>query len=312
MPLDPQCQDFLNAVAAMEIPGFAEMTPEECRQAVAGFTMMMGEPEAVARVEDRNIPGPGGPVPVRIFTPAEAGPGALPVVIYFHGGGFVFGSVDLIDPITRSLANRSGCMVVSVDYRLAPEHPFPAAPDDAWAAVQWVSDHALELGADPAKIAVAGDSAGGNLAAVMCLMAKDQGGPPLAFQLLVYPAVEHSFDRVSYRENGEGYLLTGADMHYFWDHYFSAGGDRLQPYASPLRAPDHSGLPPAFIVTAEYDPLRDEGEEYGRCLSEAGVPAEVRRYDGMIHGFFWLPAAIQRGGQAMTDAAEALRKALGS
>ena len=226
----------------------------------------------------------------------------------------MFGSVDWQDPIVRALANRSGCLVVAVDYRLAPEHPYPAARDDAYAAVCWVAEHAPELGADPRRLAVGGDSAGGNLATVACLMSRDQGGPSIAFQLLIYPATdctEGSFDFPSHKENGEGYLITNADIRLWWSHYVS-GADPADPYLSPLQAPDLSGLPPALVITAEYDPLRDQGEEYGRRLEAAGVPTEVRRYDGQIHAFFVIPAAIDRGRECLDDVAEALRKALAS
>jgi acetyl esterase len=309
MPLDPQCQELLTALEAMELPAFADMTPEECRQTVLGFTMLMGEPEEVAKLEDREIPGPAGPIPVRIITPANAGPGQLPGVLYFHGGGFVFGNSELIDPILRTLANKSGAVVVSVDYRLSPENGFPAAGEDAYAALKWVFDNASEIGVDPTRVAVSGDSAGANLSAVVSLMAKDRGGPPLAFQVLIYPVTDHTMEQASYQENAEGPILTVRDIHYFWTHYMP-DGDRSQPYASPLRATDLSGLPPALVITAEFDPLRDEGEEYGQRLAEAGVPTEVRRYDGMFHGFFWMPAAIDRGRECMDDVAERLRKAL--
>jgi acetyl esterase len=313
MPLDPQCQNLLAALAAMDLPAFADMTPEATRQAVQGF-MLMGEPEVVAGVEDRQLPGPGGPVPVRIYTPADADPGPLPVLVWFHLGGFVFGTVEWVDPITRALANRSGCIVVSVDYRLAPEHPYPAARDDAWAAVTWVAEHATEIGADPDRLAVGGDSAGGNLATVTCLMAREQGGPSIAFQLLIYPSPdcsEGAFALPSHRENGdEGYLITNADIRVWWGHYLSGGADPHDPHVSPLHAPDLSGLPPALVITAEYDPLRDPGEAYARRLAEAGVPTELRRYDGQIHAFFVVPAAIERARECMDDVAEALRKAL--
>jgi acetyl esterase/lipase len=310
MPLDPQCQALVTALEAMKLPALADMTPEECRATVRGFTTLMGEPEEVANVEDREVPGPAGPIPVRIITPAAPGPGPLPAVLYFHGGGFVFGDSELIDPIIRTLANKSGAVVVSVDYRLSPEDRYPVAGEDAYAALTWVVDNGSEIGVDPTRVAVSGDSAGGNLSAVVCLMAKDRGGPPVAFQVLIYPVTDHTMDRPSHQENAEGPILTLRDMRYFWDQYMPTG-DRSVPYASPLRATDLSGLPPALVVTAEFDPLRDEGEAYAQRLSEAGVPTEVRRYDGMFHGFFWMPAAIDRGRDAMDDIAEALRKALG-
>jgi acetyl esterase len=316
MPLDPQCQALLAAVESMGLPAFADMTPIQTRETVMGFTMLMGEPEEVAKVEDRELPGPQGAVPVRIYTPAGAGPGPLPVLVWFHLGGFVFGSVEWVDPITRALANRSGCIVVSVDYRLAPEHPYPAARDDAWAAVTWVAEHAAEIGADPGRLAVGGDSAGANLATVTCLLAREQGGPAIAFQVLVHPSpdcTEEAFAMPSHKENGEGgFLITNADIRRWWSHYLSGGADPRDPYLSPLHAPDLSGLPPALVITAEYDPLRDPGEEYARRLAEAGVPTELRRYDGQIHAFFILPAAIDRARECMDEVGEALRKALGA
>jgi acetyl esterase len=316
MPLDPQCQALLTAFESLHLPAFADQTPEQTRETVMALRMLMGEPEEVAEVEDRHLPGSDGAVPVRIFTPAGAGPGPLPVLVWFHLGGFVFGSVNWVDSITRALANRSGCIVVSVDYRLAPEHPYPAARDDAWTAVRWVAGHAGEIGADPDRLAVGGDSAGANLAAVCCLLARDQGGPTIAFQLLIYPSPdcsEDAFELPSHRENGAGGLLiTNADIRRWWSHYLSGGADPRDPYLSPQHAPDLSGLPPALVITAEYDPLRDPGEEYARRLAEAGVPTDLRRLDGQIHAFFILPAAIDAARECMDDVGEALRKALAS
>jgi acetyl esterase len=201
-------------------------------------------------------------------------------------------------------------VVVSVDYRLAPEHKFPAAAEDAYAATQWVADHADELGGDPDRIAVAGDSAGGNLAAVVALMARDRGGPPLRFQLLVYPVTDFSFDTDSYRENAEGYFLHRASMEWYWRQYLASDDDGIDPYASPLRADDVTGVPPAMVITAEYDPLRDEGEAYGRKLADAGVDVSIRRFDGMFHGFFSMGAFLDGAKQATDDAHAALRDAL--
>jgi acetyl esterase len=231
----------------------------------------------------------------------------LPVVVYFHGGGWVIGSIETHDAPCRELANRSGAIVVSVEYRMAPEHPFPAAPEDCYAATAWVADHAAEFGGDPARLAVAGDSAGGNLAAVVALMTRERNGPPLRFQLLIYPAVDARMGYASIDENSTGYFLTKADMHWFYGHY---GADPSDWRASPLLAPDHSGLPPALVLTAEYDPLRDEGEAYARKLQEAGVPVTLRRYDGQIHGFTIMTAAVDRACEAVNQAAADLRQAL--
>lgn len=310
MGLDPQCAAVLAALSSMGLPAICEMTPPKAREVTRALSLLMGEPEEVDAVHEVEIPGPAGAVPARVYRPAVDGP--LPATVFFHGGGWVFGDPDLTDPITRALANRTGSVVVSVDYRLAPEHPYPAAPEDCYAAVRWVAEHGESFGADPSRVAVAGDSAGANLSTVVCLMARDRGGPRLAFQALVYPVTDYSFDTPSHRENGEGYLITTGDMRWFWGHYLSGGGDGTDPYASPLRAPDLSALPPAFIATAEFDPLRDEGEAYGHRLAEAGVAAEVRRYDGQMHGFFWMPAAVERGRELMDDMAAALRKAFES
>jgi acetyl esterase len=230
--------------------------------------------------------------------------------VFYHGGGWVIGDLEVADRPCRSLCAGAGCVVVSVDYRLAPEHRFPAAADDAYAAAQWVSAHAADLGADPARLAVGGDSAGGNLTAVVALMARDQGGPPIAFQLLIYPVAGCDLDTVSYRDNAEGYLLTRAAMEWFWGHYIPDEAARRHPYASPLSAENLAGLPPAFVVTAEYDPLRDEGEAYAERLRRAGVPVTLKRYAGMIHGFFQLAGVLDQGRQVLTDASSALREAL--
>src|SRR5213078_1916119 len=207
---------------------------------------------------------------------------------------------------------RVGCLVVSVDYRLAPEHRFPAAPEDCYAATRWLAEHAGSLGGDKGRIAVGGDSAGGNLAAVVALMARDRGGPKLAFQLLVYPATDTDFETRSYRENSEGYFLTRADMVWFWNHYAPRDEDRRNPYAAPLRAASLRGLPPALVITAEFDPLRDEGEAYGARLRDAGNQVLVKRYPGMIHGFFGMGTLLTQARTATKEAAGALRAAFGT
>jgi acetyl esterase len=270
---------------------------------------LQGEPEAVARVENRGVPGPGGDLPLRIYTPGGAGP--FPVVVYFHGGGWVFGNPDSHDGTCRSLANAVPAVVVSVDYRLAPEHPWPAAAEDAHAAVSWVAAHAATIGSDPRRLAVAGDSAGGNLAAVVAQMARDRGGPALRHQALVYPVIDATFDTPSYRDNANGYFLTRDMMMWFWDHYAPGPVARAHAYASPWRATTLNGLPPALVLTAEFDPLRDEGEAYAARLREAGVPVQLRRYDGMIHGFFSMASVFPQAKQAVAEAAEALRGSFG-
>jgi acetyl esterase len=307
MPLDPQVGALLEQMAALGARPFNEMTPEEARaQMLANRGQLPELP--VANVEDRAVPGPGGEIPIRIYTPAAGGP--LSVVVYFHGGGWVIGNIESHDATCRALANESGCIVVSVDYRLAPEHKFPAAAEDCYAATVWAAKHAAEFGGDASRLAVAGDSAGGNLAAVVALMARDRGGPRIAFQLLVYPVTDYSFDRPSYSENAEGYLLSRDAMRWFWNHYLSDESEGLHPHASPLRAESLAGLPAALVLTAEFDPLRDEGEEYAALLRAAGVAAESVRYDGLIHGFFSFFQVIDRGGEAMRHAGGTLRSTL--
>jgi acetyl esterase len=303
MPVDPQAQILLDQLAAVGGQGLHEQDPVAAREMYSAFAGLGGAGDEVARVEDRAIPGPGGDIPIRIYTPEGTAP--FPVVVYFHGGGFVIGNRDTHDGVCRELANAAGTVVVSVDYRLAPEHPFPAAPDDCFAATRWVYEHAAEFGADPERLAVAGDSAGGNLAAVVPLMARDAGGPPVRAQILLYPVIDCSLTHPSIEENGEGYLLTAADMRWFISHYQPVVDD---PKASPLKG-DLAGLPPALVITGEYDPLRDEGEAYAEALRQAGVPVVLSRYDGQIHGFIQLKSLIDAAAKAMDECAGALREA---
>ena len=307
MPLDPQAKAVLDQFASMGGPQFHEMSVAQARELILGMVALAGEPESVARIENRTVPGPAGEIPVRIYTPVGTAP--FPVLVYFHGGGWVIGNLDTHDGICRSLANRVGCLVVSVDYRLAPEHPFPAAPEDCYAATRWLAEHAGSLGGDKGRIAVGGDSAGGNLAAVVALMARDRGGPKLAFQLLVYPATDTDFETRSYRENSEGYFLTRADMVWFWNHYAPRDEDRRNPYAAPLRAASLRGLPPALVITAEFDPLCDDGNAYAARLREDGVPVRLSQQDGLIHGFFQMGAVIDRGRASVDEASRALKDA---
>jgi acetyl esterase len=233
-----------------------------------------------------------------------------PALVYLHGGGWVIGSLDSYDATCRELAEGAGCVVVSVDYRLAPEHRYPAAPQDCFAAVKWVAANAGSLGADARRLAVGGDSAGGNLSAVVAQMARDQGGPAIRFQLLIYPVTDADFTRRSYVDNAEGYLLTTASMHWFWDHYLPEREKRAEPYACPLRAADLAGLPPAWVCTAEFDPLRDEGEAYAKRLQHAGVSTTLTRFDGLIHGFISMGLVAPRAQAAIDEAVAALRKGL--
>lgn len=307
MPLDAQAQGLLEMIAQLGGPALNEMEPADARVAAEGFVELAGTPEPVAQVQDRVIPGPAGDIPVRLYTPEGAGP--FPILVYFHGGGWVIGSLETVDAACRSLANRAGCLVVSVDYRLAPEHKFPAAAEDCYAATKWAVDNAASLNADASRVAVGGDSAGGNLSAVVTLMARDRGGPPLVHQLLIYPVTNHSYKTPSYAQNADGYLLTRSMMVWFWDHYLREAKDGESPYASPMRVDNLAGLPSAHVITAEFDPLRDEGEAYAEKLRRYGVPVKHSRYDGTIHAFFTLAGALPLGLQAQEEAASELRAA---
>lgn len=310
MPLDPQARMLLDKFAALDAPPLHEMTVEEARQANVKLFVTRHEPPAVGAVENRVIPGPAGAgdIPIRIYTPNGEGP--FPVLVYFHGGGWVVGNLETHDSQCRALTNGASCVVVSVDYRLAPEHKFPAGVEDCDAATQWVADNAASLHGDPARIAVGGDSAGGTLAAVVALRSRDRGAPYLAFQLLIYPATELHYHTLSHQENAEGYLLTRDAMMWFKEQYLRSDADTTHPDASPLLAPSLDDVPPAFIMTAEFDPLRDEGEAYANRLQEAGVPVILRRYDGMIHGFFNLGHVLDQGRQAIDDCVTELRRVL--
>jgi acetyl esterase/lipase len=310
MPLDPQAKALFDFLGITTLPGLETLTPQEGRDRFRGMTEVrkqMGANEPVHQVRDIKIPGPGGEIPIRIYAPDVSKP--APALIYFHGGGWVLGDLDSHDHVCRALANQTPCVVLSVDYRLAPELKFPAAVEDSYTALEWVAANAAELGIDPHRIAVGGDSAGGNLAAVISLMARDRKGPKPVYQVLIYPATDLRMNTPSMEENADGPLLTKAAMHWFIDHYLRGQNDKLDPLASPLLAADLSGLPAAFILTAECDPLRDEGEDYGRKLEAAGVPAEVQRYAGMPHGFFSFGGALNAAVQAMTDTTTRLSKA---
>jgi acetyl esterase len=304
MPLDPQAEALLAEMREAGVKPFEELSVAEARAASWGYVALAGEPQAVADVRTTFIPGPTADIAVRVYTPEGDGPRGG--IVFFHGSGWVIANIDICDAAVRSLANSTGCIVVSVNYQKAPEHPFPEPFDDCSAATTWVEENAEALGIDPSRLAVAGDSAGGNLAAAVCLKARDAGGPRIVFQALVYPALDRNWDTPSAIENAEGYGLQRETMRWFWNHYVPNEADGDNPLVSPLRAADLSGLPPAFIATAEFDPLRDDGERYGQRLSAAGVPVIVKRYDGMIHGFYWMLGALDASRRLHDDLAEAV------
>lgn len=300
MPLHPDAQKFLEQRAELGQRDVVELSVQDARQQSLRFTAMTsGEP--VARTRDLEIAGPYGAIAMRLYYP-RADAHDLPIVVYFHGGGWVLGALESGDETCRAWTNAAQCLVVAVNYHKAPEHKFPTAAEDAYAATKWVGEHASEIGGDAARLAVFGTSAGGNLAAVVALMARDRGGPRIAFQIPWVPITDSNFDTASYHENAEGYGLTRAAMMWFWRHYANNADDYLNPYAAPLRAPDLSNLAPAFIVAAEYDPLRDDARTYAEKLRADGTPVEYHCYNGMIHS--WL------GTEAFDDAVNALKRAL--
>ncbi len=307
MPLDPQVKTLLEQMARANLPPYEELTPKRARAQMAIACKLADKPEHVHAVEDRSVPGPDGPLRLRIYRPSNHA--NLPGVVFFHGGGWVMGNVQTHDVYCRALTNAAQMIVVSVDYRLAPEHKFPAAVEDAAAATNWIVQHAAELDVDPTRLAVAGDSAGGNLAAAVTLMARDRGTPMPAFQVLIYPVTDFRFDTDSYHENAEGYHLTRDGMLWAWRHYLEREQDGQSPYASPMSAEDLSQLPAALVITAQYDPLRDEGEAYAERLRAFGVPVQLTRYDGMIHGFARRLGTLDRADQALREISAALRAA---
>jgi acetyl esterase len=331
MGLDPPIRQMLTALATMGTPSLAAETPEAARETFRLLTVTLRQPEHVVpvrSVEDRMIPGPAGEIPARIYRPDAPSPNEgpppaepsrcsetaepLPTILFIHGGGFVIGDLDTHDNQCRTLCRNVGAVVVSVSYRLAPEAPFPAAPEDCAAALAWMDAHVGELGGDADRLVIGGDSAGANLAAVTARAARDGGGPPLAAQLLLYPATDFRADDSPYpsrEENATGYYLTRVDMDWFSARYL-ATADPEDPRLSPIVAADLAGLPPAVIVTAEYDPLRDEGEAYAHALTASGVPVSLTRYDGLIHGFFGLAALSPAAADAVAETCANLKRLL--
>jgi len=307
--LDADLQLALALAARRGEPPLESLSPGEARRLMARTARTFaGTPLPVARVEPLSIPGLAGPIPARFYRPSLAG--AQPLLVYFHGGGWVVGDLDVYDPVCRFLAREAGVCVLSVDYRLAPEHRFPAAVDDAYSAFRFATEQARALGVDPARVAIGGDSAGGNLTAVVAQLAARDGGVPPAFQLLFYPVTDLSTKHASYRLFRDGFFLTEAQMDWYRGHYLPDEDAALDPRASPLLAKELRGLAPALVVTAGFDVLRDEGEAYAARLREAGVPVTLRRHAGTIHGFCNVAPVSRTGRAYLTQAARDLRSAL--
>lgn len=326
MPLDEQAQEILEQYAQFNTLPIPQLSPENARNQPtlreAAFELIahktskrllnvaMPAPEPVGKIQHLTMPGRIGDILLRVYTPEGSGP--FPVLVYFHGGGWVIANLETYDSSCRALCNEAGCIVVSVAYRQAPEYKFPAAVEDAIEATQWVMQNAASFEGDPSRVAVGGESAGGNLAAVTCLAAREQEWPMPLFQLLIYPVTNFGYDFPSYQECANAKPLSSDMMPWFWRHYLRSGADGANPFASPLRAADLSGLPPALIQTAEFDPLRDEGEAYGERLRQAGVPVTVTRYDGLMHEFFGLSGLINKAHDAVVEAGSALKVAFAS
>ena len=308
MPLDPQAQKVVDALAALNLKPFKDSTPAEARESMRTRTAALGPFEEVAAVADHRVPVTGGEITVRVYKPAGMGP--HPVLVFYHGGGWVIGDLYTHDGICRSIVNAAGCAVASVDYRLAPEFKYPVPVEDSYAGLLWVVANATRLGLDSARIAVGGDSAGGNLAAVMALLARDRRGPRLLLQILVYPVTNHDFGTASYRENGTGFVLTTDDMRWFWRHYLSREEQGREMTASPIQAKSLADLPPALVITAGCDPLRDEGDAYAARLRDAGVAVTLTQYPGMFHGFLRMTRILDQSRVLLDEIAGALKKAL--
>lgn len=299
MALSEQAAGVIAGMAEMGVPDFAECDVPTARAVAEGFIQLQQPGAEVADVQDVLIPGPGGDIPARVYVGQGCANG--PVIMYFHGGGWVVGNLGIVDQPCRDLANANAAVVVSVDYRLSPEHKFPAAPEDCYAATKWAAEHAGDFGGDASKLVVCGDSAGGNLSAVVAIMARDAGTPQIAAQWLIYPVTAAATDSpfASYVENGTDYTLTAASMKWFWGHYMAGDSENENPLAAPLKAPSLAGLPPAFVAVAQYDPLRDEGIAFAEALEAAGGAVVLKNYDDQPHGFFWMSGAISDGYNAL-------------
>jgi acetyl esterase len=310
MPLDPQIETILGLARQANLPEVWQLTPDQGREQYLARVNKLKFSEPIFHSVDRRIRGPASDVAVRIYTPRELKTGdRLPILMWFHGGGFVIGSLDTHDSVCRMLANQADCVVVAVDYRLAPESKFPAAVEDCEAALKWVALHAVEFGGDPACIAVGGDSAGANLATVISILARNAAHPKVVFQLLVYPCVAPEPETASHHKFKEGYILSRNSITWFYRQYLRSGKEVNDFRFAPLMLDDLSGLPPALIIVAGYDPLRDEGVEYARKLIEAGNRVRLSNYEGMVHGFYLMGGAVDAARRAVAESAQAVREA---
>lgn len=311
MPLDPVLKAFLDQVAAMGGPKTWEMQPNEAREAFAGLMQLAGPKDIpIGKVANIAIPAAHGEIVARSYAPVAANSAPLPTLVFFHGGGWVIGNIDTHDGLCRIIANASGCRVISVEYRLSPESKFPGPVDDAVAAVEWIEKNASQLGVDANRLAVGGDSAGGDLAAVVAQIAKAKGAPKIAYQMLLFPVTQIGEETRSLREYAENYFLERRTLDWFYAHYLPADADKKDPRISPLAATDVSGLPPAYVMLAGFDPLHDEGLAYAEKLRAAGVPVTVADYPDMVHDFIYLQAVLPQAAEALNTAAKALKAAL--
>ncbi|MEJ0025232.1 MAG: alpha/beta hydrolase [Rhizomicrobium sp.] len=312
MPLDPIVKSLLDQMKAAGMPKLQEVGAVAGREQMAAMMQMVGPRDVpVGKTENVTVPSAAGGIPVRVYTPVAAGKEAMPTLVYYHGGGFVIGSVDVVDGLCRIMANEGGLRVISVDYRLAPEHKFPAALDDAFAVVAWIAENAAEIGVDANRVAVGGDSAGGALAAEVAQLAKARGGINLAAQMLLFPVVQVGEETASMREFAVGYFLEKDTLDWFYASYLPADADRSDPRISPLRAKDLSGLPPAYVMLGGYDPLHDEGMQYADKLRAAGVKVEVADFTDMVHDFIYFQAILPQAREALAGAVKAVAAMLG-
>lgn len=311
MPFDPLVKAFLDQLSAVPGPKTWQMTPDQARETFAGMMQVAGPRDVpIGKVVNLAAESEDGPIPLRSYTPVAASAEPLPTLIYFHGGGFVFGNLDTHDGLCRLIANESGCRVIAVDYRLAPEHKYPAAVDDAVRATEWIAENASQLGVDANRLAVGGDSAGGALAAIVCQQARKKGGPEIDFQLLMFPVTQIGTETNSLREFAEGYFLETATLNWFYNHYLPSGADDSDPRISPLSAESAKGLPRAYVTVAGFDPLHDEGVAYAEKLLDAGVSVTIVDYTDMVHDFTYMQSVLPQAPEALAAAARALKDAL--